>query len=354
MIIKVPFSYQASVIKKGHRKEETLYFWEFADIEIPEVDDMDAPIATRWFDRLPEFLTGFHEKSTWGASPEDGINETRWFDDNHWWPAVQIDRNRHYGEDCSRISVQQLTSMCEQFDSNDNPIMAAFYRRGSSDPVPLIEDDFRQVASETRTTELAALHQRASDLIIVDGGVWRRGLEPVCYLKELYSVGSSHQMVIKIAENGHRTIKDERNTYRADMYDQAVRASVIQDDGDIQDIYSDRRIEVFIPESIRYDGEERAFESAIDSVLSTYGSKQAKFIPSDVLLTYVPLRTAAFEMKQSLTTLDEVSSHFENFLMSIQFDDDTTFKTGMSALDRWKSKPISLDFLEDDVTFSPS
>lgn len=343
MLIKVPFSYEASVTKKRHKNPETLYFWEVLDVEVAVLDDISAPVATRWHDEIPQFLPNYGQRVEWGTPPKGGIMETRWHEDTHFWPVLCIDRNNTMNP-APKMTAEVLVEKCTERQESNNPLIKDFYNRGHAEPVSLSYEDYREVHSTTRHKAIASVMEKASNLIIVDGQVWVKGGEPVHYLKEVFLDGTSLQMVIKTLPHDSKFIKSPLQAYRADRFEQAAEASIIADDGGLTDINSKRKIEVFLHDSIRYDGEEQAILRSVTDVIEKYQGKTLKSIPDDVLEAFVPLRSYLNRASKDYEHLDAMTENFENFLMTIQFEDETSFKQGMNAIERWRHRPIQIDF----------
>src|SRR5690554_1928421 len=124
MIIKVPLKYEATVHKKRFKQPSRETFFEWLDVDLAEIDDIDAPVATQWFDEMPKLLDRLSDRLNWGAAPKDGVCQTRWFNNDHWWPVSEKTTYTGNYEKifAEHMTAEKLQSLCSNVESNCNPL----------------------------------------------------------------------------------------------------------------------------------------------------------------------------------------------------------------------------------------
>lgn len=361
MIIKVPFKYEARVHKKRHREPSNETFYEWLDLEIPEIDDIDAPIATQWFDETPDELRNYDERKAWGAAPQDGICQTRWFNNDHWWPALDVetesqDHKKFYRE---RMTPDRLTELCLNVIDKNNPLILKDtltrqmhtdieYKGNALDP-----KEFKEVYTSNREEVLEKLLDRLNDLMIVDGQIWARGKPPVVYLKtHIYPNDETGNLVglLKILPEGDKAITNANQVYSLNQYDYAREFALSYAREDQADLNEQIKLTVLIPESIKDDAEQKAIVQIaheVDESFSAFYSKdwrQMNEIPPETGISY-------FEFRRALLALDGSDESFENLVEAMKkfqplceiAHENSGHRIG-HILGRWETKPIELNF----------
>lgn len=342
MIIRVPFEYNAVVIEKGKRNGVQKWFWEWLDVEVPETSDHAAPVALRWHDEVPQELPSYTARERWGKVPEDGVCETRWFDDSHWWPALAEDTARRSYP--VRIDAAGLAAMCAAGEDWSNPLMLRFTPKtdGHPDGQPLVPADYRSFSASTREREIEQIKQNAEKLLIVDGMLWRRSAEPVCYLKEWYDAGHSMQLYIKMLPSDSPELKDACAAYRADRFEEAAQAAILDNGrGEVDSINESRRVQVLIPDSVCYKDEERALEHSIGRVLSWFDNRPIKEFSTAIGVEWLRLRDAYNARDEVESRFQDLEAALERFAGALPPDSDRQ-RDIHRALDRWRSRLIDL------------
>src|SRR5690606_5241995 len=122
---KVPFTYKATVHKKRFKNPSVESFHEWIDVEIAEIDDIDAPIATQWHDETPDLLERLMDRERWGAVPQDGVCQTRWFNNDHWWPVSEQEKHTGKYEEyvAEQVTEDKMQDMISKGGSRRNPLV---------------------------------------------------------------------------------------------------------------------------------------------------------------------------------------------------------------------------------------
>ncbi|WP_315920911.1 hypothetical protein [Mesorhizobium sp. SP-1A] len=361
MMIKVPFKYEARVHKKRFKEPSNETFYEWLDVEIPEIDDIDAPIATQWFDETPDELRSLNERENWGAAPQDGICQTRWFNNDHWWPALDVetksqDYKKFYRE---RMTPERLTELCKDADEKCNPLMLkdTFTRQMHTDIEykgnALDPKDFKAVYDSNREEVFENLQDRLTDLMIVDGQIWVRGKPPVVYLKtHILANDETGNLVglLKILPEGDSSIKNANQVYSLNQFNDAREVAMSFASEDQADPNERIKLTVLVAESIKDDAEQKAIVQIaheVDEKFSDHFSKDYRKmneLPPETGISY-------FEFRRALLALDGSDERIENLVEAMQkfqplceIAHEDSGRRMRHILGRWETKPIELNF----------
>lgn len=364
MMIKVPFKYTAQVHKKRHTNPSQETFYEWIDLEIPEIDDIDAPIATQWFDETPSELPDRLKREQWGASPMDGICQTRWFNNDHWWPALdqqkEIQGLNHETYHRERLAPVDLADLCVKGQDRCNPLMLkdTFLQQMKTDTEfkgnALNPRNFKEVLSSTREEVLEKLLDKLNDLMIVNDQIWTRGRPPVVYLKtHVYPNIESNNPVglLKILPEDDPTIDNPNQVYSLKQFDEAREFALSFADDEQEDLNERIKLTIFIYDSIKNNAEQKAIVQIahyVDDKFSDHFSKSYRKmneIPPEIGISY-------FEFRRSLLALDGSDERFSDLVEAMykfqplceSVQEECSDKMS-HILKRWEAKPIDIDFV---------
>ncbi|MCV9964619.1 hypothetical protein OIU34_22265 [Pararhizobium sp. BT-229] len=171
MIIEVPIRYNASGRKKGNSINSTLPFQEMIEVDIPVVGDEEAPVVAEWDDTPP---VGTSPRSSgWTVRPGEEREHVRLFDDAYWRPL----RNHEISgtEDGHPISAGEFTRIVGE--GRHRSVFPVFELTGRKFFPP--ERYFETVDFSARRKHAPLVQRAAADLLIVDGVVYGRCIEPM-------------------------------------------------------------------------------------------------------------------------------------------------------------------------------
>lgn len=362
MIIHIPFKYEARVHKKRFKEPSNETFFEWLEVDIPEFDDLEAPVAVQWQDETPQELTSMSQREKWGAAPSDKLCQTRWFNNDHWWPSLQRETSsdNYKTFQAQRITADDLRQMCRNGSEIANPLLVrnSYHRDMVNDDEfkgkPLIPSDFKEVFSSTRESALAELQKRINDIIIVDDQVWVRGRQPIIYIKTHYIPDDQPGNLIgllKIVPEGDPSITNINHTFSLNQFEEASRVALEHAYENQDDVNARVNVTVFIGESIKNDAEMNALIIAAKKVDTEFGNYFAEY--DYRLWTNLPPDTgiAFFEFKRALTALDGSNDKFEalveaadKFQPLCEVAYEHCGRILRHALERWHTKPIELNF----------
>lgn len=329
MLLKVPFCYEAEVIKLRCKNSLMIDFGDWIEVEINEATSSEAPVALRWID---------------GSKHSDipHIKETRWFNGNHYMPVFD------YEDTAEKYQFQResLFNACEVGSplSFALPIDHAHFLQNvlSGNLQPLNEDNFKAVLTSTHDEKVSRILQRAQELLVVDGGLWRACSEPIYLLKQ------GEGLVVHIPNNSDPAYSAERK-FRIDRLDDAIHHFGIENDRWIRD-----RADVLIPESVCFDDEIPAIMHAAKREVDRQRDSLDK-LPTDVLLAWGCLRDATVlaEKDPNPTNVEDVVKCFQ-VIIKISEIHPSYSRDAERALERWSLRPLyAAPYIGDDAAIAP-
>jgi hypothetical protein len=326
MLFRLPIAYWSKVIKPRCRVEERVLCGEWIEVEVQEATDLEAPVAMRW------------REHDYGDGPGE-IKETRWFDEGHYMPYEHREQP---------LDAHLLADLCAKGSAYQNPLIVStdwFIRdMFKYNALPLAEMKVRAIISSDREETIAKTLECAKGLVLVDGVLWDNVGEPVYEYRDRLGIEVKHFTRGKGQEPSADDIVKSRSRFRADRYDDIVEHVHAEDDE------RQIRIDVLVPESVRYDDETPAF---IEAARATVDSNQSSLsgLPKHALMAWVDLRDAHLLASEDtspevLTSLEEAMRVYERI-----FEDSWCANTARAALQRWDLRPMTANF---DTSNSPS
>jgi hypothetical protein len=280
MFIKVPVFYSESVRLTKRHKYAEMNFAEWVEVNVVEVSDAAAPVATRWD------VTGLRATRDY----LNGVGETRWFAGRHFVPALHTTAS----DDAEHIDLGRLLVDCERGHTYSNPLAAGMEWQHRA----LVEGKARSLAEmphfscETynRGEAIEAAHRRASDVLLIQGKVWVAGHEPVYKVSPSTSFSGRYAYVDVVGVNSLDRLTALDSVFAADQHEdmeECVRR--LQEEG--YQVGEVPRIDVLDPESILYDAETPAFLEGARTVLE-WGKSRLDERSRKEILAGVELRDA--------------------------------------------------------------
>ena len=183
MRLLCPVQYEILGTTRTNKRPARRYYEERIAIDILEVSSGDAPVAVEWTPGAnpPSYPTARDR----GISGPDGLQATRWYGNAHW---QRLCDGHFFGhKQRGRLTtVDDLQKMLESPGQN----LAAISATGLPPPIDdllrskivRIDDDprckFDTIRIDGRETKIRLLQDAAAGLIVVDGVLHRRCLEP--------------------------------------------------------------------------------------------------------------------------------------------------------------------------------
>lgn len=361
MNILVPFKYEARVLKKRHKEPTKETFFEWLEVDLPEFDDMEAPVAVQWFDETPQEISSMKNREEWGGAPKDKICQTRWFNNDHWWPALdkEVSKDNYKSFQAERISPEVLRGKCLSAEDSFNPLVLenTLHRLMLTDTEfkgkPLIASDFKEVFSSNRNEVLDKLLEKINDVIIVNDQVWVRGKQPVVYMKNTFipeDGRGSFISLLKIVPEDDECVKNSNSVYSLNQFEEA-RAKAFERAEEGQADPNERiNLAVFISESIKNDMENKNLLTAATLTEASFGKHFGEYefrrwsnLPPETGISF-------FEFKRTLLAVDgseegyqALADAIEKFEPLCMAADEHSGIRLRNALARWNARPIDLN-----------
>jgi len=303
-------------------------FGDWVDVEIDEVTSTNAPVALRWIDATSKELPR-------GA-------ETRWFNGNHYRLVLNYDDS----SEVDHFTKNALFDACETGHplSFALPIDHEFALQNvvTGRLAPLCESEFRKVENSTREEKEKQILKRASELLVVDGELWRTCNEPIYLLKQ--GVG----LVVHVPTESDPSYSPERK-FRIDRLDDVIHHFDILDEKWIKN-----RADVLIPESVCFDDESPALIHAARREVDRHKGSLEK-MPTESLLAWARLRdsTGQAEGDPSPTNMDDLVDCLQSIIAATEQHPSYTHDAER-ALERWSLRPLyAVPDFDDDAKLTP-
>jgi hypothetical protein len=318
MLFRVPIAYSAKVVKPRHRKEERVPCCEWIEVEVRETTDAEAPVALRW------------NESEDGADPSE-LKETRWFDEGHYMLSDYSDQP---------LTADMVANMCATATSYENPLVLSVdwhlsdaLRKGAK---PLAELEVREIVSSGRDEVIEKTLAAAASSLIVDGVFWGNVGEP------LYEHVSGYGIMVKHFSEGKGQPPSREDLLKADKRFRADRFDDLADTFRLAHDDWQVRIDVLVPESIRYDDETPALIEAARGAVDSHDG-ELKGLPKHALNAWVDLRDAHIEASENPTP--DAIAVLENTMRTYErtFEDGWAVKMVRKAIKRWDVRPLPTD-----------
>jgi hypothetical protein len=175
VIIEVPIRYHASGRKKGNSINSTLPFQELVEVDIPVVGAEDAPVVAEWDDTPP--VGASVPNSDWEIRLGAEIEHVRFYDDAYWRPLRGYEITG--SNDGHPISVVDFARTVEE--GKHLSVFPRFELTGRKFFAP--EQYFETVDFSKRRLHVPLVEKAAADLLVVDGFVYARCIEPMILVK---------------------------------------------------------------------------------------------------------------------------------------------------------------------------
>ena len=169
MIFEIPFKYSVSGFKEGNKTASTRDIWEIVEIDVPVVDDEEAPIAVEW-DERPILPVGYVvDVSFWGPVPEGGLTHARHFDGSYWRPILACEIAPTDGANVP-LAPFELQSRLMSGRTSRLFVTEQFNGTPSADPART----YATIHASGRDKKLGELHTSTPRMLVVGDTVYRK------------------------------------------------------------------------------------------------------------------------------------------------------------------------------------
>jgi hypothetical protein len=177
MIFRVPIRYTVTGIKEGNARPGTCAVFELVEVDIPVIDEVEAPIAVEWNDHSIESLD-----TVWGRTTESGERHTRFHSGKHYQFEEGRVSDARLDIPIAALSCDQLSECLNSFSWAPNPFKMIHpsvleMKQQRKHPQPLATM-FTSVDRTDRETAFSDVERIARNLIIVDELLYSVTSEP--------------------------------------------------------------------------------------------------------------------------------------------------------------------------------
>jgi len=305
MRVTVPYSYEVIGVPKGAIKERTVQVWEPIEVEIAELDDIEAPVATRWTD-----WNGFQHETRWHGGRHHRLLDHGWAH----MPAI--------------ITAEEFAQAIRNGENQNSRVLRGNRRPSGEQFDPA---KFRRFDESFRMRVIGHLHDLAASTFILDGKAWRTCSEPAY---NLVTQPPRVEPFVLDDEWFKRTSRAHVSVYRADRFEDAMAEA-----GEGADFPSE--ITVLIEESISFDDEKMALLDAAGRALDRMSSKTLAAVDDVRIASYSMLRRShrAASEAWSMEAAEKLLEAFAAFAGTEGGEWEMSRYEAAEA--RWRLRPIA-------------
>ncbi len=256
MILHVNYRYTAEIVPPRKRNGVERTYLGTVAVEVREAGPDEAPVALR-----------FRSDVFFDEAPTGTLLELRLMDGKLWRPCFDPpDRASHFDDGPKPAAVFRGPDWLEGtaksgFRTNPehgSPFPTGFKQWNAAEVPPSIEDDpeARTVRSANAKEREAAIAEAAAGFLLVDGVVHRTCSEPV------YEIRPGDRWVHPVFLDAVNGNSGPERIFRAD------EIGYLGGMDRLDAVPDESRIEVVIPEAVRYDGPMLALVRSADAALS--------------------------------------------------------------------------------------
>lgn len=330
-VVRIPFTYTVAGVLRRHRSHEPWIFGGWAEAEIPEVSEREAPASMTW---MPD------SDVRRGQNPERHV--ARWHGGRNYIdlgrrspaPFLLSDFERLRDLERERIRGQGglHSHLLADATGQDFWDLSGFL----SGSIPEEEGgEFREVLHHGRAEAEAAVLRRCRDLLFVDGKLWRAGAEPMYSVRVDPRVHGPATPIMAIAGPGHNDSVTATVLFRADRPDDTADFCREMAGEAMEDVRFDR-IEVLIPEAVTFDDEAWTQRAAARQALDASKPMLAE-APVPSLMAWAALRDALARDDPP----EELHGLLEGLAAAFPLSARVTRIAGIAAR-RWELRPVEL------------
>jgi len=334
MLYRLPFTFTAVSIKKGHRKMEPHIFGDWALTEIPHVTADEAPVSMRW-------------QTSWAN--KQVTHEARWFEEANWALAIPRDPRvptPTYGHDhLAKLSdtakreggrfsshLMAYSSATGQDFGNLNRFLS-FSRTAPGRVDEYDPADLREVSQSDRQPMHDRLVRHASNLLFVDGQLWVRGKEP-CYAVHDHNAGMV-TIQNSVSDVPEAWCPSNNSFFRADRLDEAMDFAAERTGNPATAPY---KIEILMPEAVLFDDEGFALKRSARHIVDK-SFESMKNAPANAVRAWLAAREAGNGKSMDMEAVVSAVSEMSNYLK-----DEELRQIAEQAIRRWDFRPIGNEF----------
>lgn len=350
MKLSIPLAYSVVGKQGRQRVEKETQYREWVDIDVMEIAPSEAPVAVR--------VTNVHRLMD---RHDHQVEEVRFFEGDFWYPAnVSRPVMINHFEDPQNLrstSVRNLSGGSDlyEFFAPESWLQikdAENCGRGAVNNFdPTI---YKSISKNERESLIRAIHEKAHNIIIIDGQVWSKGVAPVLVL-DSFAGRDAENHLARVYLETEEALDRLSTKYHfsptvsleeiAAFCDDASRA--FRDDERRVRINTD--VEVLMPEVLNHDIEEPAFLSYLrNGIVFSWqceGFEQPfDQLRDDILMVLLQLKKAVFTDDPDMDEIESLVTEFVD-LASDPLNHENysgVLDTIQAGLERWRDRPLAL------------
>ena len=276
MILNVPFTFDAAVIRGKKRLAERAAWRSSIDVRVADVSGADAPVALRFeIDHSDE-----------GPAP---VMEMRWFEGAHYAPFTDGEPTGHKAVNWL---VSHLADPCHNFPLSPKELGADWAKEGIERSS---ETDVREIVSIEQESKIAeGIAKAAKDILIVDGLLWKTHPEPYFW----FQAPNRNELSWVAIKVGYPPATGTRFAFRLDEAP-FLLAQVPDLKNGSERVTKMPDVEVLIPECLNERFAERLLNETVKSALKSMARELPK-ADREYFDVYADLRDVRLEFETAL------------------------------------------------------
>jgi hypothetical protein len=331
MRFRLPFGYDAvgkvdREIQDGHN-----YRIAWHDLEIEEVEPVNAPVATRWAGGETIFLNGRHYAKVGHVTRPFSQPGSPWLVD------ISTDDMKElaYADLSKRSRIPALELVISTFSQLQYRAFDEFnVKRREKKPPQFIWSNI-----DERRAEIDSLSET---LIVVDGQVLIVVNEPIYRLSNWRDKATIDVILISPTAINMRRDREKFYFFRADRFEDAL--DLAHRSAGAVDVRPSAPIEVLIPNSIQACDDLQALLDAAEEVLELGKRYVLDTISTEQAMTWLRLRDTTRLPIQQLDGHDLLLEHLSAFLVVLRTlpnNWDQQLKRIGQQIERWQMRPVT-------------
>jgi hypothetical protein len=311
MHVRLPYAFPHQYFNVDGKKPSEIYFHDWIEGEVREVEEKHAPLAVRWQEYNP------------GVGKEYHVIDTRYYDGGFYTSAGYADGRPLRADDLTNPngppSVYHLLSDGDYGGRYIKAIESAFQGKPNPKlPKPsAIEFDI----GDTKVAALATAQQSLDGLLVIDGAVWKQVHEPVLVTippdpliswPEIYRRVMVKEPTFTLLGAPPHFVAlrmdsvDKWEKYRAPIGKERVKVEV-------------RNIEIHLPNTLAFDEERNAMSRAVEAFLQLLGPDAWKWETNRIVdFTKIRDRYQVFLGAPKADPIENILEAIPDFLTDLQ------------------------------------
>ncbi|MTH97605.1 hypothetical protein E1297_16545 [Roseibium sp. RKSG952] len=349
MKLSIPLAYTVVGKRVRHRNEKEIQYREWVDIDVLQIEPSEAPVAVRVTNAPRPFREG-HQ-----------VEEVRFFEGDFLYPAnmscpVMIDHFKD-PQNLHSTSVRDLSGGSDlyEFFARESWLKIKDAENMGRGAVKRFDPTvYKSISRNERESRVRAIHEKAQNIVIIDGQVWVKDAAPVLALDNFAGQDAENHLARVYLET-EKVLDKLSAKYHFSPTISLKEIAAFCDDASRAFRDDDRRVrintdvEVLMPEVLDHEIEGPAFLSYLRNGI-VFSWRHEGFersfdqIRDDVLIALLQLKKAVFTDNPDMGEIESLVTEFVDLASDTQNNVNYlgVLDTIQAGLERWQDRPLAL------------